>query len=85
MRTVPLVSVADVSTPPANTATFAFSILFILPTASFLRTIPRTTVLLRKPPPKSFATRTLSTLKFTGFFGHTWMHASATREHIVSS
>lgn len=55
--------------------TFAFSILFIEPTASLFKTIPLTTVLLCNPPPKSFATRTLSTLKFAGFFGHTWMHA----------
>ena len=47
----------------------------MLPTASVLKTIPGTTALLCKPPPKSFATRTLSTLKFAGFLGHTWMHA----------
>jgi cbb3-type cytochrome oxidase subunit 3 len=33
-----------------------------------------------KPPPTSFATRTLSTLKFTGFLGHTWMHAYNARK-----
>lgn len=55
--------------------TFAFSICFIVPTASFLKTIPGTTALLCNPPPKSFATRTLSTLKFAGFWGQTWMHA----------
>ena len=55
--------------------TLAFSTLFIVPTASLFRTIPRTIVQLCKPPPKSFATRTLSTLKFAGFLGHTCMHA----------
>lgn len=55
--------------------TFAFSIFLILPTASFFKTIPRIIEQLCKPPPRSFATRTLSTLKFVGFFGQTWMHA----------
>ena len=47
----------------------------MVPTESIFKIIPRTTVLLCKPPPKSFATRTLSTLKFAGFLGHTCMHA----------
>ena len=51
--------------------TFALSICFIFPTASLFKTVPRTTVELCRPPPKSLATRTLSTLKFAGFVGHT--------------
>jgi len=51
--------------------TFAFSILFMLPTASFFKTMPRTIEQLWRPPPTNFATRTLSTLKFAGFLGQT--------------
>ena len=59
--------------------TFAFSTRFILPTASLFKTKPRTTIELCKPPPNSLATRTLSTLKFAGFLGHTWMQAYITK------
>lgn len=62
------------------TCTLAFSIRFIVPTASLFKTMPRTTEELCKPPPNNFATRTLSTLKFSGFLGQTWIHACNTKE-----
>ena len=50
--------------------TITFFTFVMLPTASFFRTIPRTTEELCRLPPTSFATLTLST-----FSGQTWIQA----------
>nr|GMD41913.1 hypothetical protein Iba_chr10bCG4270 [Ipomoea batatas] len=57
----------------------------MLPIASFFNTMPLTMVELCRPPPKSLATRTLSTLKLAGFLGHTCIHAYTIRGHKIFS
>lgn len=67
-----LVSVPAVSMPCANTATFAASALFTVPSVSRRSTMPFTTLEPGSAPPGIFTTRTLSTLKLLGFLraGH---------------
>mmetsp|Transcript_12327 Transcript_12327/g.45942 ORF Transcript_12327/g.45942 Transcript_12327/m.45942 type:complete len:521 (+) Transcript_12327:160-1722(+) len=82
IKTVPLVSVAEVSTAHPKTATFASWTFLTVPSQSLRITMPCTTVFSCIVLPTIFETRTLSTLKFTGFFGRTSMHASA---HVFAS
>mmetsp|Transcript_2621 Transcript_2621/g.4143 ORF Transcript_2621/g.4143 Transcript_2621/m.4143 type:complete len:322 (-) Transcript_2621:27-992(-) len=77
MSTVPFVSVEDVSTAHPNTATLASLTCLIVPSQSRRITMPCTTTFSCRLDPTIFATRTLSTLKFCAFLGHTSMHASA--------
>src|SRR5690242_9458458 len=84
-RTVPLVSVCEMSMGHENTPTLAFVAFVTLPSGDLAKTIPLTTLLCSSAPPMILTTRTLSTLKLTGFLGRTARTASATRSARKSS
>mmetsp|Transcript_5808 Transcript_5808/g.21022 ORF Transcript_5808/g.21022 Transcript_5808/m.21022 type:complete len:228 (+) Transcript_5808:901-1584(+) len=85
INTVPLVSVDDVSTAHPNTATLTFFSARTDPSTPRRITIPCTTVQSDNEDPGILDVRTLSTLKFMGFFGKTSMHACATTVDNLSS
>ena len=84
-RTVPLVSVWEMSIGQAKTPTLALRAFLIDPSGSRPNTMPLTTRDWGSEPPMILTTRMLSTLKLMGFLGRTARTASATRSARKSS
>jgi hypothetical protein len=78
-RTVPLVSVCEMSSPHVKTATFILEPFLTTPSGSRPKTMPRTTREWLSAPPRILTTRTESTLKSATLRGMTASDASATR------
>ena len=76
-----LVSVEEVSTPWAKTATMASVALLMVPSGPLRMTTPLTTEESETPAPTILHTRTLSTSKLAALGGQTAMQASAMRGH----